>query len=104
MGALAAVDCFSSLLEEERTAALGADVGRLELLQDEKARVLAEMANDPPPLERQAELAARARGNVVLLRQLAELHRALLLEDGAPPVTYGRSGARASDGRSLRRR
>ena len=99
----ASVESFSALLDEERSAALGADVGRLVLLQEEKARVLAEMAEDPPPPELQATLAMRARGNIVLLRQLTELHRALLLEDGAPPLTYGRSGARESDSRSLRR-
>lgn len=96
---------FEALLGEEREAALKADVGWLERLQGDKARALAEMSDDPPPTERRQALALEARSNLVLLRQLTELHRALLLEHGAGTATYGPTGVRASPlGLSTRRR
>lgn len=87
---------FEVLLGEERQAALKADVGWLERLQGDKARALAEMNEDPPPADRREALALEARSNLVLLRQLTELHRALLLEHGAAPATYGPNGVRAA--------
>jgi hypothetical protein len=87
---------FEALLREERQAALRADVVWLERLQGDKARALAEMSEDPPSADQREALALEARSNLVLLRQLTELHRALLLEHGAAPTTYGPNGVRAA--------
>ena len=96
---------FEALLGEERQAALQADVAWLERLQGDKARALAEMSDDPPPEDKREALALEARSNLVLLRQLTELHRALLLEHGAVPTTYGPDGVRAAPlALSVRRR
>jgi hypothetical protein len=87
---------FEALLSEERRAALAADVGWLERLQTDKAEVLEQLSADPPPAERREALAIEARANLVLMRQLTELHRALLLEHGAPAATYGPDGLRTA--------
>ena len=95
---------FSSLLDAERTAALAADLESLAALQIEKERTLAELGAAPPPPEEQAEIVRKARANVGLLRQLAELHRALLVGENAGSATYGPTGApRMGDLVSLRR-
>jgi hypothetical protein len=49
-------------------------------------------------------LALEARSNLVLLRQLSELHRALLLEHGAISATYGPNGIRSAPLASTTRR
>lgn len=84
---------FSALLDAERQAALAADVGALAALQGDKESVLAELAAAPPSAEAQAEIVRKARTNVGLLRQLADLHRALLVDDGGAGMTYGPHGA-----------
>lgn len=95
---------LSSLLDAEREAALAADVEALEALQAEKEQALAELAEAPPPSAAQSEIVKKARANLGLLRQLAELHQALLLGEGAMPATYGPTGvARIEDVVSLRR-
>ena len=94
---------FEALLVEERTAALAADVTRLGELQNDKERVLQEMKVDPPPAWQNEAIALAARANVLLIRQLAELHRALLSEHGVGAVTYERSGRRVGDPRSPQR-
>lgn len=87
---------FEALLSDERRAALAADLGWLERVQADKADVIAQMSADPPTPERRESLAHEARANLVLLRQLSELHRALLLEHGAPATTYGPDGLRTA--------
>jgi len=82
---------FSTLLDVERKAALAADVDTLSALQDHKAAVLAEMQSDPPTAQQQAEIVRKAHANIGLVRQLAELHRALLVGEAAAP-TYGPRG------------
>ncbi len=99
-----AAERFEALLSQERAAALSADIGWLERLQSDKAKALEEMAEDPPLPERQEALALEARSNLVLLRQLSDLHRALLLEHGAAPTTYGPTGARSAPAFSSARR
>ncbi|MBX7190579.1 MAG: hypothetical protein K1X94_00890 [Sandaracinaceae bacterium] len=91
-----AAERFEALLTQERAAALSADIGWLERLQADKALALEDMAKEPPPADRQEALALEARSNLVLLRQLSELHRALLLEHGAGSSTYGPNGARTA--------
>jgi hypothetical protein len=95
---------FGSLLSEEREAALKADLGWLERLQGEKAVALEEMSQDPPAADEREALALEARSNLVLLRQLSELHRALLLEHGAISATYGPNGIRSAPLASTTRR
>ena len=84
------------LLGDERHAALAADVGWLERLQVDKAAAIAQLSDEPLSPEQGESLAMRARANLVLLRQLAELHRALLLEHAAPAATYGPDGLRTA--------
>ncbi|MGF1465929.1 MAG: hypothetical protein ACFCGT_07325 [Sandaracinaceae bacterium] len=76
-----ALERWRALLDEERQAALTADVDTLELLQDRKRALLdVARAADPAAL---AALAPRARANVALMRQLVATQRALLgLEPG----------------------
>ncbi|HJL19624.1 MAG TPA: hypothetical protein RMH99_28430 [Sandaracinaceae bacterium LLY-WYZ-13_1] len=71
---------LSDLLDRERAAALRADVEALEALQDDKRALLerargADVSANDPALVR---LAATARANIALIRQLATLQRALL--------------------------
>jgi len=83
---------LGELLARERQAALLADVDALEALQADKRALLDEAeragALDTPSFER---LAAVARSNLGLIRQLVGLHRALA---GMPPPAYGADGQR----------
>ena len=95
---MGAVEQFEELLRAEREAAIAADLDALERIQEQKLAAL-------EPLGRELVLDERARSRVVreaqantrLLRQLSELHRALV--ESAPDRTYGARGAvRASAG------
>lgn len=81
---------LAELLAREREAAIVADIDLLEVLQDEK-RELLDLAyaeeTDEPALHHLAEM---ARANVVLIRQLVTLHRALAGIDAVPG--YGADG------------
>ncbi len=80
---------LENLLVWEAAAAKRADLEVLLALQAEKARILDDMAKDPPPLEVRTDLAARAGQNLPLLRQLVALHRGLL---GGEAPLYGPRG------------
>jgi hypothetical protein len=95
---------FSTLLDDERKAALSADLESLATLQGHKQRVLAELEAAPPTADEQADVVRKARANVGLLRQLAELHHALLAGESASTGTYGPNGVTRLEGTlSLRR-
>jgi hypothetical protein len=95
---------MSSLLEAERAAALAADVDALGALQTEKESALVALAESSPTDEERLDLARRARSNLGLLRQLADLHRSLLGGDAPAPATYGPRGEPRVESRfSLRR-
>jgi hypothetical protein len=81
---------LARLLEEERAAALAADLPRLEALQDPKQRAVDALSG--APVVAVEALASRARENVTLIRQLVELHRSLLLEHGLESTAYRPTG------------
>ena len=84
---------LADLLAREREAVLAADLERLTDLQDEKRTVLdraiAEGAVDDATFQHLAEV---ARANIVLIRQLVTIHRALA---GLEPASYGADGRAA---------
>lgn len=87
---LAPAEALERLLDAELAAARVADSETLLALQGKKRIVLRELElTDVPPADLQ-RLAARARRNLPLLRELVALHRALLGESGAP--IYGPGG------------
>lgn len=85
---------LADLLRRERAAALQADVEALEVLQEEKRELLARVEReggiDGPTFEHLAEV---AKANLVLIRQLVALHRALA---GLAPGGYGADGREQS--------
>jgi len=92
------------IVDAERRAALSADVDALGALQVEKESALAALAESSPTDEEKLDLARRARSNLGLLRQLADLHRSLLVGDAPSPATYGPRGEPRVENRfSLRR-
>jgi len=95
---------FSSLLDAERAAALAADVDALAELQAQKREAIRDLEAERPTEQAQALIVRKARANVGLLRQLAELHHALLTGEARGPVTYGPDGTtQLSSSFSLRR-
>ncbi|MCA9609518.1 MAG: hypothetical protein KC619_28160 [Myxococcales bacterium] len=81
---------LAELLRREREAALAGDLEALEELQSEKREavdaLLEAAPDDPDAIE---ALAVDARANVVLIRQLVGIHRALA---GLEPSGYGADG------------
>lgn len=87
---------LAMLLEQERNAALSADVETLEALQEAKEALLAEVsARGSVDKVAYQRLAGTARSNLALLRQLVVFQRALLglQEKGAGYGATGRPAA-----------
>jgi hypothetical protein len=88
---------FGALLDEERAAALSADLDRLVALQAAKQAVLDEAdARGGLSEAAVAAFARRARVNLGLLRQLVKLQRGLYGLD-APGAGYGATGEPLAD-------
>lgn len=83
---------LAELLQEERDAALAADVDTLERLQEDKRALLDEVREiEGAASETWQSLGQRARANVLLMRQMVAFQRALLgLDSGG--AGYGASG------------
>lgn len=83
-----ALERIANLLVEERAAAIAADLDALERIQHEKRAALDEMEREEHIDESaRSKVIEQARANTRLLRQLADLHRALV--DHSVAQTYG---------------
>lgn len=80
---------LAEVLREERLAATRADVDRLLAIQEEKRAALEAVRAAALPADEIAPLAATARENLSLIRQLVTCLRGMA---GEEPPTYGRSG------------
>lgn len=88
--AVSAVQRMHAILEEERCAARQADLGRLEVLQEDKRATMALLQRQPGSRAEQESLAALAHDNVTLIRHLTQMLQGMVgLASGA---TYGANG------------
>ena len=87
---------LARLLDEEREAAKAANLERLVELQEAKRAAVESLGAIPPSDEEHSALAIAARENLVLIRHLASMYRALA--GGGVAVTYGAAGQRVETG------
>lgn len=85
------VEALLELFEREREAALRADLDALVELQELKRGVLDQLCGDGSglPADQLAPIVLAAKSNLVLLRQLTSVHRALA---GVDAASYGADG------------
>ena len=87
---------LAHLLDEEHEAAKSADLERLVSLQEAKRAAVVSLGAIPPSDDERSALAIAARENLVLIRHLAMMFRALAGTGVA--VTYGAAGQRVETG------
>ncbi len=88
---------LTEILDDERRAAIAGDLDLLESIAEDKRAAFDALASAGVRGAEMESVAARARANVALLRNLVEVHRALAGSTVAPG--YDARGLRAVDAR-----
>ncbi len=90
------INALLALLEEERDAAIRADIDALADLQPKKQTIVDRLAQANPPRPMMVAIREMVTTNTALIHQLVSCLRGILLGTAQPPDTYDAVGARVA--------